>query len=644
VGLDDMVRRRLQTLPAEAQRLLAMLSVAAAPLDRGVVLEAAGLAPDPDLALALESRRLLRPVASETRGRLEIYHDRIREAIDRGLTAQARKACHADIASALERHGIRDPALLFTHHAGAGHRASAARYAFEAGEQAERQLAFDAAARFYRAALDQDRSALDLGRTLSRLAEALANAGHGPQAAAAFEGASAETTGEEALVLLQRAAEQYLVCGRREEGKRLLVPLLASQGVRFPATSPGAIAATLWRLPLLALRYLLPGARTQSALGTRADACARAARGLLFIDPPRAAYFAVATLTDALRGGDPRRIGQALCLVGGALAPLGGPALAWARAMLARADRIAAEVKDPHLDAMSIISGGQLDFIEGRFESMLERCDRGARLLAERCRGVRWDCDVAQMGALRALEELGRVEELRRRLPRLLEEAAAYDDLYAEVTFRLYDAFWSISRGEVQRAREQARDVLERWGREAFEMQHLYELRIQAFCDVYGGAPEAAWARLRAAWPRLERSGLLAHRMLCSDAFQLRARLALAAGQRVEREVERAARRLERMGRPDALGASCLLRAASADHAGDSARSLALLSKAETFYANASMALHVAYAQRRRGELLAGDEGDALIWRADRTLAAAGIEDPQRWLELQAPGFRSVRA
>jgi hypothetical protein len=331
-----------------------------------------------------------------------------------------------------------------------------------------------------------------------------------------------------------------------------------------------------------------------------------------------------------------------LCMVGGALAPLGGPANAWARSMVARAQRIAAEARDPHLDGMVVISSSALDFVAGRFEAMLEHCDRGERLLVENCRGVRWDCDVAQMGALRALEELGRVDEIRRRLPRLIDEAIAHDDLYAEVTFRLYDAFWRISHGEIEEARREARDVLERWGRAGFQMQHLYELRILACCDVYEGAPRQAWARVQAEWPALERSRLLAHRMLYSDALQLRARVALAAadaGAPCEREVEPAARRLARMQRPDASAAACLLRAALASRARDRTGALALLGQAEAGYASAGMSLHAAYAARRRGELIGGDEGDASIWQADRTLQSAGIQDPERWLEIQAPGF-----
>jgi hypothetical protein len=291
---------------------------------------------------------------------------------------------------------------------------------------------------------------------------------------------------------------------------------------------------------------------------------------------------------------------------------------------------------------MVVISKAQSEFVAGRFTSMLELCDLGARTLIENCRGVRWDCDVAQMAALRALEELGRIGELRQRLPKLIEEAISLDDLYAEVTFRLSDAFWRIAQGETEEARREARDVLVRWGGEGYQMQHLYELRVQACCDVYEGAPNEAWSRVCKAWPALERSGLLAHRMLRSDALQLRARVALAAGTKAEGEIERVARRLERMQRPDAIAAAYMLRGALAARGGDQSRAQDLLRRAEACYASASMVLHAAYAKRRRGALRGGDEGDALVWEADRTIEAAGIRDPSRWLELHAPGFGGV--
>jgi hypothetical protein len=647
IEVGAMIRRRVDGLAPEARRLLEALSVAAGPLERRVALAAVELdAPDPDLSGLLESTRLIRSAARDGASRVEIYHDQIRDVIERGLSPDARSACHAALADALERHGSRDPALLFTHHAGAGRRAAAAGFAVAAGAQAAAQLAFDQAARFYRAALEQDRGAVDACDTLTQLGDALANAGRGPQAAQAFEEAAAEAAGADAAALLQRAAEQYLVCGRLADGRRVLAPLLARHGVRYPATTAGAMAGALARVPRLALRYFgRPGGAAAPSLAPRNDASFAAARGLLVIDPARATYFSVIALADALATRDAFRIGRALCALGGTLAPLGGPAGAWARAMLARAERLAEEVRDPRLDGTLAISKAQVEFVDGRFASMLELSDRGGALLVENCRGVRWDCDVAQMAALRALEELGRIDELRRRLPKLIEEAVALDDLYAEVTFRLNDAFWRIPRGEIDEARREADDVLARWSGEGFQVQHFYALRIQACCDVYEGARREAWQRVGEAWPALRRSGLLAHRMLKSDALQLRARVALSAadaGAPAAREVERSARALQRMQRPDAIAAACTLRAGWAARGGERASALALLARAEAAHADAAMQLHVAYARRRRGELLGGAEGDALVWQADRVLEAAGVRDPGRWLELQAPGFPSA--
>ena len=255
---------------------------------------------------------------------------------------------------------------------------------------------------------------------------------------------------------------------------------------------------------------------------------------------------------------------------------------------------------------------------------------------------MRWDCDVAQMGALRALEELGRVEELRRRLPGLIDEAISLDDLYAEVTFRLYDAFWKISRGETEQARSTAADVLARWGREGFQLQHLYELRIQALCDVYEGAPQEALRRVDAPGRRLERSGLLAHRMLRERRAPAPcARCAAAAGAQVEREAGRAARALERMQRPDAVAAARLLRSALAARV----RRAAARHRAARAAESATRAPRWCCTSRTRGE------GAASCWAATRVTRWSGRRSVRsraqvrartsRWLELHAPGFRA---
>ena len=654
IGVSEIVGGRLQALADDARSLIETVAIAAGPLDRRIALEAAGIESfDPDLIASLERGRLLRTSATDGRSALEIYHDRIRQVLEGQLAPERRRVRHGGIARVLERRGSDDAHALFTHHRGAGTLDRAAFWAVLAAEQAAAQLAFDQAASLFRSALDLDRNAIDERSALAGLGEALANAGRGRDAAVAFESAAANAwkagVPADAVELRCRSAEQFLVSGHVEEGVRVLRPLLAGLGIAYPKSSGRALLATLGQLPPLAARYwrFEPRARTprDEPVGLANEACHTSAKGLVVVDPARAAYFSVRSLNCALRSGDPWRVGRALCVVGAAVVPLGGPLSAWARRMLNWAGRIAEESGDPYLKGMVAISQAQEHFVDGRWQEMLEGCDRGTRILLARCHGVRWECDVGNMGALRALEELGRIPELQHRLPRLLEEARELDDAYAEVTFRLYDAYWRIAHGDVEGSRRGAEAAIELWGSDTFQLQHLYELRIQACCDLYTADARAAWERVASSWSALRASNLLRHPLLASDAHQLRAHAALSfaeiAGDREALAVAaRSARALARLGRSDALGASRRIRAAIACQRGELAEVVTLLGDSRTGYEDAHMPLQAAYVRRRLAELDPSAAGLRERAAADSEMSERGIKEPERWLAVQAPGFR----
>lgn len=649
--VSEIIGERLQSLPDDARSLVETIAVVGGPLDRRTAIEAAGIASfDPDLVASLERGRILRTSALN-RGALEIYHDRIREALDDRLIPDVRRERHRGIARVLESHGSDDAHALFTHHRGAGALDRAAVWAVQAGAQAAAQFAFDQAAHLYRSALELDRSAIDERSALVRLAEALANAGRGRESASGFEDAAAlvpETSERATAVELRcRAAEQYLVSGYVDEGVRVLRPLLAGIGIAYPVSSGRALLATLGQLPPLALRYWRyeegAGSLRDEAFGLVNDACHTAAKGLVVVDPGRGAYFAVRSLNAALQSGDSLRIGRALCVVGAAVVPLGGPPAQWARSMLRWASRIATESGDQYLLGMVAISRAQEHFVDGRWEQMLEECNRGTEILLAHCNGVRWECDVGSMGALRALEELGRIPELQHRAVNLLEQAQQLGDVYAEVTFRLYDAFWRIARGEVEEARRGAETAITLWGRDSFQLQHLYELRIHACCDLYEGDVASAWERIESSWDSLVASNVLRHPLLASDAHQLRAQAALSLAPTARRAemltiARKSARTLASLRRADAVAASQRVGAAIANLGGQVSEALTLLVAAQRGYEQAQMPLHAAYVQRRHGEMSATAgtrERDA----ADAVMSDRGIKEPERWLAVQAPGF-----
>jgi hypothetical protein len=413
------------------------------------------------------------------------------------------------------------------------------------------------------------------------------------------------------------------------------------------------VRGTLVRLPILAARYAFFRARDDAAVGAEArimaDVCQTAAKGLVVVDPIRAAYFSVRGLITALGSGDLYRTGRALSAVGVALIPVGGPISAWAKHMLRRSVAIGEETGDPYLRAVASICEAEVHFVDGRWAEMLTKCDGGTELLRESCRGVRWECDVGDMAALRALEELGRIPELRARLPRLIDEADELDDRYAQVTFSLYQGFWLIAAGDTRAARAATLAGLGRRNQPAQPLQYLYGQRIEAFCDLYEGDAEAAWQCVLDTWPAVRDANLLRHPVLRTDAHMLRACAALALAQAREtdsallREAERSAAVLARARRADSMGGAALIRSGIARLRGDEARARALLEQAEQRYAGAGMPLHTSYARRRGAQLQEGDAAIATLEAADRDLRERGVEDPERWLALVAPGFGATR-
>jgi hypothetical protein len=83
--------------------------------------------------------------------------------------------------------------------------------------------------------------------------------------------------------------------------------------------------------------------------------------------------------------------------------------------------------------------------------------------------------------------------------------------------------------------------------------------------------------------------------------------------------------------------ASCL-RAGAAASRGRSEQALTLLAEAEAGLTGLDMALHAAAVRRRRGGVIGGAEGRALIASADAAMRAQEIRNPARLTAMFLPG------
>src|SRR5262249_7422880 len=154
------------------------------PLAAGLALRAAGLVAAAGTELIdLQEERLLRSVAAAQEGGVEIYHDRIAEALVEQLAPDVLRERHRSLAHVLVNEAKPDAQALFRHFLGAGERAPAAQWAIEAADRADAALAFAEAAETYGRAIElveEDARRFDLQ---VKRATALVNAGRGAEAA-----------------------------------------------------------------------------------------------------------------------------------------------------------------------------------------------------------------------------------------------------------------------------------------------------------------------------------------------------------------------------------------------------------------------------------------------------------------------------
>ncbi|MBX3024986.1 AAA family ATPase [bacterium] len=646
VDLRDVIRARLDRLPAAQRRIVELVAVAGGPIDRSVVLDAARQGePGRPLVARLETESLLRGTTLGERPGLEAYHDRIRESVVAELDAEARAQCHHDLARAFEASGRAEPEVLAQHFRGAGAMAKAADYAVAAADKAADALAFVRAAELYRQAREWDTRDANWTRVLlTREGDALANAARFFDGAQVLLAAADHAAPRDGINLRRRAAEHLLAAGRIDDGVHVLSAVLRELGLRYPRSQTGAMLGAAWHVARFALGgFAEQPDRANEPDALRAEACYSAGKGFVDIDPPRGVYFSLAALRHARRANDRVRLGCALSLVGGSLLVVGGSALArLGQRMVAQAQALECETGSALLRGIIDVSLGQVAMLQGRWKESIERSDAGVRVLVEACRGVAFECNIGRGIPLRSVEEIGDLTAVEQRSAELLQSGAVLRDRLAEAMGSQHMSTALLARDDVAGARLFPRRTWEAWSDKGFHLQHLYAIRQEAMCDLYDGDPRQAHARLLAAWPAARRAHLLRVSLARVDALSLRGRLALAVAQcggddALLRAAAADARGLRREGRGDATVHAAMLEAGVAATRGDAQEATARLAEVIAAAERHDMALHAAVARYRRAELR-GANGGALRSAARDAIAARGIRVPERWAAMYAPG------
>jgi hypothetical protein len=645
VALEQVILARLAELPDDARALLEMLSVARGPLRHGIAERAAGLrGGHRTAAIALRNARFVSMRGLGDSDVLETSHDRIRLTVAASLGDALRRTHHLAIARAFASSDGPDSDAAFEHFREAGDRDSAREYALRSAAAAEGSLAFLRAASLYRAAIALRADSVDV--LYAKLGDALANAGRGAEAADAYMQAAASAPPSQATDLRRTAAGHYLKSGLEERGLEVLRGVLGEVGLAYPESTEAAIASLVWHEARLRVASLVRRVhRPQSLVPVklaRIDAAFTAATGLVMTDLLRSTDFASRALLLALEAGEPVRLGRALAVAAGNTSARGKGARRRAEDLVRAAERVAAQVDDPHGLALALLAAGFVHFYMGEWRTACAKLADADAILRARCRAVAWELANTQAFTCNALILSGELREAALRVPAILEEARARDDRFAQMHLIFPACIAYIVADEVDAAWRVTQNVSA-----AGPLTAAHWGAFISACSVerYKGDAAAAWERVQRLSPAIDGSNLV--RAMLVRVFSawergLSAVAAAAAGHdraRALRTAEHYARQLgrEKVGYGRALG--LLLRAGTLAVRGDVPRAIGALDDAIPQLDAADLGYLAACARHRRGEASGGSAGRELVARSRMFFEAQGVANIERCLAMSAPGF-----
>jgi serine/threonine protein kinase len=653
VRLDQLLRWRASKLPEDSRRLLEVASVAARPTPVSVCMRAAGHHSDELKSLSiLRTEHLIRIHQGETEEELAVYHDRIRESVVAALDPHSRRRYHLRLAQSWENvHGA-DPELLMGHFLEAGVNEKAEEYALQSADRAFESLAFDRAARLYRVVLElaggDDSKRHEL---FVRLGDSLANASRGPEAAEVYLNAIEGQNAEEVLKLRHRAAYHLLASGHLKKGIRVAREVLNSVGMKLPKYN----AFDLVLLALRRLRLMLRGVRYRERPVDqvaprdllKVDACFTVGMSMAIADPLVAMLdFSTRHTILALRCGEPYRVSLALSTEGATLAYLG--LYRRACSVVAKGEEIARRIDDPFALGMAIFSYGVAEYwAAGNWKAADVRFAEAAEVFTNRCSGASIWLTLAQGLGLINLYYLGRIRELSRKHPILLNDARERRDRSAEFLIGESEChnIVYLAADDTEGAKAKVKPVFVPTGREnPFYNWHTLAHHVDS--GLYSGGLHELGSVLPRLWSAASSCQAFRIPLTRNLSLLVYGRGLVGVGTSVEgeqrlallRTAKRVARRLKRGSMSFSLPGSQIIRAGVESLAGSTAEASRLAAEASKGFDGADMPLHAAVCRRRHGELIGGGEGRAMVAQADSVMEQEGIKNPGRWANMIAPG------
>ncbi|HKO50748.1 MAG TPA: protein kinase [Polyangiaceae bacterium] len=654
VSLEQVIQNRVAELPPDAGSLLQVLSLANGPLPYGVVEQAAGVPRNEASRARLRATRLVRSSRMDGQEFVEPYHARVSDSVLAALSVPRQRALHGALARALEATGSADPEALVERYLAADEAENARLHVLRAAQAAEDGLAFLRAARLYRMALaiGADRPRHEL---LTRVGDALVNAGRSAEAADAYHDAARAAPSEQAIELSRRAAEHYLKGGRDLDGLAELRAVLLEVGMKYPESTSAAVTSLLYHRARLRLRGLsfeqTPVDRCTAKDLIRVDVAFSATVGLTMVDLLRGADFGAQQLQLALNVGEPIRICRALAFEASNAAAVGAGSRDRIERLVRTAEGLALRSQDPHGSALAKIAGGLVRVFSGEWRAAQRLLDEAEVILRERCRAVTWELTNAQAWSCNSLILCGDLPKATARVPALIREAQERSDRFALMHLIYPACITALAANDLDTGLRVATDDSSFRSCEPgrFTAGHWGRLISRQSVHRYRGEGKLARGFVQEQWPGLSSSQFLrVHLMRVFSEFE-RALSCIAALDEggtesdVVREAERSVRRVVQDSPVYAAPMGYFAAGCLAAVRGDQQRALAAFERAAPGLATVDMGYLALCARKRYADLLGGDSGRELGRKCREDFAELGVVDSNACLTMSAPGFSKLR-
>lgn len=631
----------LKRLDKGARALVNIVAVSGQPIAQMIATRAAEVTAVPkNLLVQLRANQLICMTNSGGRRMLEIYHQRVREAVLSGLSPAELARCHRRIAETLIDSKAQDDETLAYHWFAAGERRLAGIAAVEAATDLLRGGVTDAAVRL----LQMARICRPGDSSLRvKIARALVSAGRTREAAPLLLEAAEQAKSPRSRRRLRReAGEQWILGGSFEHGLRVLEPLIETFDIRYPADLRGAQEQLSVALAALMRRGVQATERSSAEISSqdlaRYDLYWTLCKAHVIRDPVRSGFFALTSAHTALDLGEPLRIVRSLAFAGVVALENDAPC---GREWLRVAHRMATSIADRPGEAFVVLCEGVAARQRGEMTEAFEFLDFG---LGHTPLSLSWEQSLGADNLLGTLQALGEVAEVANRSSAFMYRAEESGNLDLQRIVLIFGAWSALAADEPERAIHQLERATALSVDEVPIDLELRTLKVLIDHDLYVGAPARAWRRIADRWQAFERDDLLRNRRHRLSAHALRARAGLAVCTSTDRPDTRIFRVVEQdiflvtgdrqsQARFDTefLSVSFAALSGGRESIGRDLRT------AMSTFDSAGMALHATSARFA----LAGLSSAAELKPAADFMRLQGVVRPERWLDVLAPGLRS---